>query len=88
MLHKVLGSTEDDDLRVRVMTRLFDLEGKKMATEIKAIAISAGVRARIAAIRLLGKLKGDKEAADLLVKFQDDLDERIRIAASLTLVGG
>ena len=88
MLHKVLGSTDDDDLRMRVLGRLFELEGKKMATEVKAMALSAGVRARIAAIRLLGKFKGDKEAADMLVRFQDDLDERIRIAASLTLIGG
>ena len=88
MLHKVLDTTDDDDLRVRVLGRLFDLEGKKLATEIKYMAEKSGIRARLAAIRLLGKLKGDKEATDALARFQDDLDERIRIAASLTLIGG
>jgi HEAT repeat protein len=75
-------------LRVRVLSQLFLLEGKKVATEIKTAALGQQVRARVAAIRMLGKLKGDKEAAELLLRFLDEADERVRIAASLTFLGG
>jgi len=88
MLHKVLGTTDDEELRVRVLRHLFDMEGKKLAVQVKSLALSSGIRTRIAAIRLLGKLKGDKEAADLLARFLDEPDERVRIAAALTLLVG
>jgi HEAT repeat protein len=88
MLRKVEQITEDDDLRIRVLTRLFELEGSKVAVEIKTLAMSQSPRARIAGLRLLGKLKGDKEARDILEKALDEPDERIRIAAALTYLGG
>jgi HEAT repeat protein len=88
MLRKVEQITEDDDLRIRVLTRLFELEGSKVAVEIKTLAMSQSPRARIAGLRLLGKLKGDKEARDILEKALDEADERIRIAAALTYLGG
>ena len=88
ILHKILQTADDEDLRIRMLTQLFALEGKKLAADVKSLALSSGPRARVAAIRLLGKFKGDKEAAELLVKFLDDTDERIRVAAALTLLGG
>ncbi len=88
VLHKVLQNSDDEDLRIRMLTALFALEGKKVAPEIKSLALSSGPRSRVAAIRMLGKLKGDKEANELLVKFLDDTEERVRVAASLTLLGG
>lgn len=88
VLHKVLQNSDDEDLRVRMLTALFALEGKKVAPEIKSLALSSGPRSRVAAIRMLGKLKGDKEANELLVKFLDDTDERVRVSAALTLLGG
>ena len=42
----------------------------------------------MAAIRLLGKLKGDKEATTKLGEYLNDADERIRIAAAVTFLGG
>jgi HEAT repeat protein len=88
ILHKVLNTSDDQDLRVRMLGRLFELEGKKVATEIKTAALGQQVRARVMAIRMLAKLKGDKEASELLVRFLDEPDERVRIAAALTLLGG
>ncbi len=88
VLHKVLQNSDDEDLRIRMLAALFALEGKKVAPEIKSLALSSGPRSRVAAIRMLGKLKGDKEAAELLAKFLDDTDERVRVAAALTLLGG
>ncbi len=88
VLHKVLQNSDDEDLRIRMLTALFALEGKKVAPEIKSLALSSGPRSRVAAIRMLGKLKGDKEATELLVKFLDDTDERVRVSAALTLLGG
>ncbi|MFZ4578689.1 MAG: hypothetical protein ACOYOB_09885, partial [Myxococcota bacterium] len=88
MLRKVEQITEDDDLRIRVLTRLFELEGSKVAVEIKTLAMSQSPRARIAGLRLLSKLKGDKEARDILEKALDEPDERIRVAAALTYLGG
>lgn len=88
VLHKILNTSDDEDLRIRMLTQLYALEGKKVAADIKSLALSSGVRARVAAIRMLGQLKGDKEAQELLVKFLDDTDERIRVASSLTLLGG
>jgi HEAT repeat protein len=88
VLHKVLQTSDDDDLRIRMLTALWAIEGKKVGTEIKSLALSSGPRSRVAAIRMLGKLKGDKEANELLVKFLDDTDERIRVSAALTLLGG
>ena len=88
MLHKILDTTEDEDLRVRVLRQLVEIEGKKMAVAIKSLALSSGIRTRLAAIRLLGKLKGDKEATELMVRFLDEPDERVRIAASLTVLAG
>ncbi len=88
ILHKVLNGSDDAELRVRMLGRLFDIEGKKVATEIKTAALGQQVRARVAAIRMLAKLKGDKEANDLLIRFLDEPDERVRIAAALTFLGG
>ncbi|MCB9740531.1 MAG: HEAT repeat domain-containing protein [Deltaproteobacteria bacterium] len=88
LLRKVLASTDEDDLRVRVMKRLFDLEGKGVATDVKALALSSSTRVRIEAIRLLGSLKGDKEATQMLERFLSEADQRVRIAAALTYLGG
>ncbi len=88
VLHKVLNTSDDQDLRVRVLTQLFELEKGKVATEIKTAALGQQVRARIPAIRLLGKIKGDKEAQEILTKLLDEPDERVRIAAALTFLGG
>ncbi len=90
---RVLGklaspSNNDQELRVRAILRLWDLQGKKVATELKTLAMASDARARVPAIRLLAKLKGDKEAADMLVKDLEEPDERIRIAAALTILGG
>lgn len=88
VLHKVLNTSDDDELRIRMLQQLWLNEGKKVAADIKSLALSSGVRARVSAIRLLGKLGGDKEAKELLVKFLDDTDERVRVSAALTLLGG
>ena len=88
VLHKVLQSSDDEDLRIRMLNALFVLEGQKIGTEVKSLALSSGPRTRVAAIRMLGKLKGDKEVPELLAKFLDDLDERVRVASALTLLGG
>ncbi|MEY3013242.1 MAG: hypothetical protein RIT45_1977 [Pseudomonadota bacterium] len=88
LLRKVLASTDEDDLRVRVMKRLFALEGKGVATDVKALALSSSTRVRIEAIRLLGSLKGDKEAGEMLVRFLSEADQRVRIASALTYLGG
>ena len=88
VLHKVLNSSDDDELRIRMLQAVWQNEGKKVAADVKSLALSSGPKARVAAIRLLGKLGNDKEAKDLLVKFLDDTDERIRVAAALTLLGG
>ncbi|GEM_PF-2941864 len=88
LLKKVLSATDDADLRIRVLTRLFDIEGKKVATEVKSLALSSNIRVRLVAIRMLGKLKRDKEAKQLLVKFMAEANQRVRIAAALTYLGG
>jgi HEAT repeat protein len=88
VLHKIMETTEDQELKVRILGQLFQMEGKKVATEIKSAALGQAVRARVSAIRMLGKLKGDKEATEILTKLIDDVDERVRAAASLTFLGG
>lgn len=88
LLKKMLAQSDDADLRVRVLKRLFELEGSKVATEVKSMALSASVSVRLAAIRMLGSLKRDKEAGELLVKFMQEPNQRIRIAAALTYLGG
>lgn len=88
LLRKILASTDDDDLRVRVLRRLFALEGKNVATDVKSLALSSSTRVRIEAIRLLGQLKGDKEAKSMLEGLLSETDQRVRVAAALTLVGG
>lgn len=87
LLKKVLSTTGDDDLRIRLIKRLVKLEGKKVANEIKALAMSAPVRVRIVAIRQLGKMK-DKESKKLLISSLGETNQRLRIAAALTLLGG
>jgi HEAT repeat protein len=88
ILFKLLEQSEDEDLRVRILKRLFELDKAKVTVSIKSTAMQAPPRVRIAAIRMLGKLKGDKEATDLLAKFLEEPDERVRIAAALTVLGG
>jgi HEAT repeat protein len=88
LLRKVLASADDDDLRVRVLRRLFALLGGAVAADIKSMALSSSTRVRIEAIRMLGKLTKDKEAKELLVQFLGDTDQRVRIAAALTWLGG
>lgn len=88
ILFKLLDQSEDEDLKVRILKRLFELDKAKVTVAIKSTAMQAPPRARMAAIRMLGKLKGDKEATDLLAKFLEEPDERIRIAAALTVLGG
>lgn len=88
LLRKVLQSTDDDDLRVRVLNRLVKLEGKKAATEVKSLALSSSARVRVAAIRHMGLLRKDKEARGLLERFLNEPNQAVRIAAALTYVGG
>ncbi len=88
ILYKLLEQSDDEDLRVRILKRLFELDKAKVTVSIKSTAMQAPPRARIAAIRMLGKLKGDKEATELLAKFLEEPDERVRIAAALTVLGG
>ncbi len=88
LLRKVLQSTDDDDLRVRVLNRLVKLEGKKAGTEIKSLALSSSARVRVAAIRHMGLLLKDKEARELLERFLDEPNQAVRVAAALTYVGG
>jgi ABC-type hemin transport system ATPase subunit len=88
VLNKLIATSEDEDLRVRVLRKLVQLEKAKAALQVKAIAMSAGPRARVAAIRLLGQFKADKEAQKMLVDLLNEPDERLRVAAALTLVGG
>lgn len=88
LLRKVLNSAEDDELRIRILTRLHRLEGGKAAVEVKTMALSNSTRSKIAAIRLLKTLKGDKEAAELLVASMSNADQRVRVAAALTWLGG
>ncbi|MCO4760701.1 MAG: HEAT repeat domain-containing protein [Myxococcales bacterium] len=88
LLRKVLQSTNNDDLRVRVLNRLVKLEGKKAATEIKSLALSSSARVRVAAIRHMGVLRKDKETRELLERFLNEPNQSVRIAAALTYVGG
>lgn len=88
ILNKLLERAEDEDLRVRILRRLFEIDKAKVAVAVKSTALQAPPRARMAAIRMLAKLKGDKEAAEMLSKFMEEPDERIRIAAALTVLGG
>lgn len=88
VLNKLIVTSDDEDLRVRVLTKLVALDKAKAGVHVKSLAISSGPRARMAAIRLLGKLKGDKEAQAKLVEYLNDADERIRIAAAVTYLGG
>ena len=88
LLKRVLRECNEDELKVRLLRRLFELEGSKMAQEIKQYAASGNMPTRVAAIRLLGKLKRDKEARELLIGTLKEPNPRIRIAAALTLVGG
>ena len=88
LLKRVMLKTDEDQLRVRLLHRLFELEGKKMADIIKQYAARAPMPTRIAAIRLLGKLKRDKGARELLIGTLNETNPNIRIAAALTLVGG
>lgn len=88
LLRKVLQTTSDTDLRIRVLNRLVKLDGKKAATEIKSLALGTSARVRVAAIRHMGLLKKDKEARELLERFLGDTNQAVRIAAALTYVGG
>lgn len=88
LLKKVLTHSKDDDLTIRVLRRLFELEGKGIAMEIKTHALSSRPRVRIAAIRMLGQLGRDKEAVELLEANMSQPNPSVRIAAALTLVGG
>jgi HEAT repeat protein len=88
LLKRVLARTDDDGLRVRLLHRLFELEGKAMADDIKRYAAAGSLTTRIAAIRMLGKLKKDKGARELLIGNLSEPNPNIRIAAALTLVGG
>ena len=88
LLDKVLNTTEDEDLRIRVLRQLVELQPAKVGVQVKSLALASPTRVRVAATRLLTKLKGDKEAGEILVKLLDETDERVRIAAALTLLGG
>lgn len=88
ILFKLLETTADEDLKIRILRQLLDMDKAKVAVAVKSTALQSGPRARVAAIRMLGKLKGDKEAGEFLLRFMDEPDERIRIAAALTLLGG
>jgi len=88
LLTKVLNSSDDADLRIRVLKALFELQGKKAATQVKSLALSSSTNLRVVAIRLLGKLGRDKEAKELLLRFMQEPNQRVRIAAALTLLGG
>ncbi len=88
ILFKLLEQTQEEDLKIRILRALLDLDKAKVAVAIKSTALQSSPRARMAAIRMLGKLKGDKEAQEFLVRFLDEADERIRIAAALTILGG
>jgi HEAT repeat protein len=88
VLFKLIERTDDDDLKIRILRQLFELDKAKVLVTVKSTALQSGVRARVAAIRMLGKYKGDKEGAELLSKFMEDTDERVRIAAALTVLGG
>jgi HEAT repeat protein len=88
LLRKILQATDDEDLRIRVLRQLVGIAPKDVAVDVKALALSAGVRTRVAAVRQLGKLKSDKEANEIVVKLLDEPDDRVRIAAALTLLGG
>ncbi len=88
LLRKVLASADEDELRIRVLLRLFALEGNKVATEVKSAALATSTRVRIEGIRLCGKLKGDKEAKEIIERSMSEADQRVRIAAALTWLGG
>ena len=88
LLKRVMQQSTEDELRVRLLRRLFELEGAKMAKDIKQFAASGNTVTRIAAIRLLGQLKRDKEAQELLIVSLKEPTPALRIAAALTLVGG
>lgn len=88
LLTKLLATSDDDALKVRLLDRMYRLEGKKVAPQIKAMAVGGSVRVRVHAIRLLGELSRDKEARDYLEKFLDETIEKVRVAAALTYLGG
>jgi len=88
ILFKLLEQTQDEDLKIRILRQLIEMDKAKVAVAVKSTALQSTPRARMAAIRLLGKFKGDKEAADFLLRFMDEPDERVRIAAALTFLGG
>ncbi len=88
ILFKLLEQTQDEDLKIRILRQLLETDKAKVAVAVKSTALQSTPRARMAAIRMLGKLKGDKEATEFLIRFMDEPDERIRIAAALTFLGG
>lgn len=88
ILFKLHDQTDDEDLKIRLLRQLLEMNKGKVADAIKSTALQSGIRSRVAAIRMLGKLKGDKDAAEFLNKFVEEPDERIRIAAALTILGG
>ncbi len=88
LLRKVLATADDDQLRIRVLRRLFSVEGQKVATEVKAAALSTSTRVCIEGVRMLAQLRGDKEAKELILRSMAAADQRIRIAAALTFLGG
>lgn len=88
LLKRVMQQSNEDQLRVRLLRRLFELEGEKMAPDIKQFAAVGNTTTRIAAIRLLGRLKRDKDAQALLIASLKEPTPGLRIAAALTLVGG
>ncbi|MBI5609658.1 MAG: HEAT repeat domain-containing protein [Deltaproteobacteria bacterium] len=88
ILFKLLDATDDEDLKIRLLRQLLDMDKDKVAVAVKSTALQSGVRARVAAIRMLSKLKGDKEVPELLNRFMEEPDERLRVAAALTLLGG
>ena len=88
ILFKLLETTQEEELKIRILRQLLDMDKAKVAVAVKSTALQSSPRARMAAIRMLGKLKGDKEAQEFLLRFVEEADERIRIAAALTLLGG
>jgi HEAT repeat protein len=73
---------------LRVLRRLFDVQGDKVVGTLRAMANSGTVPVRVEAIRLLGRIKRDKETTTLLEELLNVPVERVRIAAALTYLGG
>ncbi len=88
LLEKVLAISDDDDLSVRVLGRMVKLKGRDAGSILVPLATSGSVRVRIAAIRQLGLIPKDKEARALLEKLLNEANQRLRVAAALTFLGG